>query len=403
MVAKRLERKFRCCVEPIQACTDILSNTAQVLTSLVDALTSASTRDTSNIEPLPLLEESLELFQRCLALQEFHYSESQAQAEEAMDTADPSQDSMEIPDSEDGGVSLSSGPPSSAQDAEAQQDERWATIIEPVTNETLLDTLLAQLETLTTLCNLLVNDSGRGLSFIEEYSNPLLTLKLPTYLNGATPDRTIEAGVTRANFICALADANFRSQRTDIATYYRAVESAWQGIDLSSHAEGLVNAAESLVTYNTSLRSNLPSSETAVAESRWKALTAAQETLTSASKLPAVENIAKIYLVRGDVELLRWQLGQGKYSLAIAEKSGSVLLSNAGKYYRGGGAYARTTGEKKELFESQVKNALAKGLAGDAQALKDLVSGGGQIGEILAEAVDDGVVEGAHLSVMGIN
>ena len=57
---------------------DVLFNTAQILTSLVEALTD----DRTNIhDPLPFLEEALELFQRCLTLQEFNFTESLAQQE----------------------------------------------------------------------------------------------------------------------------------------------------------------------------------------------------------------------------------------------------------------------------------------------------------------------------------
>lgn len=106
------------------------------------------------------------MFQRCLALQEYQYTESQAQAEAAPN--DISMNDSDSPDNEDGGVSLSS-------DAESQ-DERWATILEPITNSTLLDTLLAQVETLTLLCNLIPTSSEpTPLTFITEYSSSLLS------------------------------------------------------------------------------------------------------------------------------------------------------------------------------------------------------------------------------------
>jgi hypothetical protein len=170
------------------ACANILSNTAQVLTSLAQAF-----EDTKHytIDPLPLLEEALELFQRCLTLQEYHHTENLAQEEAMRD--EPSSELSEIPDSEDGGASLSS--PSS----EPQGEERWATIIEPVTNSTLLDTLLAQLETLTFLASQIPPGNSRSLSWIEEYSTNLLNTKLPVYVAGT--DRGAEAGVCKITFL----------------------------------------------------------------------------------------------------------------------------------------------------------------------------------------------------------
>lgn len=113
----------------------------------------------------------------------------------------------------------------SSTSSEPPQDDRWATILEPVTNDTLLDTLLAQLETLTALCGLINTDAGKGLAWVEEYASSLLTTKLPAYLSGT--DRESEAGLTRANFMAAAADANFRFQRIDIGTYSRAIEEAY--------------------------------------------------------------------------------------------------------------------------------------------------------------------------------
>ena len=112
----------------------------------------------SSIDLLPALEEALELFQRCLAVQEYQYTEFNAQAE-----------ALSEPDPDDGGATLSEAP--SATSSEPPQDDRWASIVEPVTNDTLLDTLIAQLETLTLLCNALPTFSQpTPLTFIDEYS-----------------------------------------------------------------------------------------------------------------------------------------------------------------------------------------------------------------------------------------
>jgi hypothetical protein len=143
--------------------TDPRSNTAQVLTSLVEATTEPRSNHSPDV--LSLLEEALGLFQRCLALQEYQYTESQSQA--AAMSNDASMDDSDLPDAEDGSVSLTSEEP---------QDDRWATILEPITNSTLLDTLLAQVETLTLVCNLIPASSEPNLlSFITEYSSNLLS------------------------------------------------------------------------------------------------------------------------------------------------------------------------------------------------------------------------------------
>ena len=84
----------------------------------------------------------------------------------------------------------------------------------------------------------------------------------------------------------------------------------YSALDLKDNAEGLVNRAEALITYNSSVKlvhgsSHMGDKETLA--SRWKALTAALEDLATASKIDSAENLHAIYLMRGDTELLRYQ------------------------------------------------------------------------------------------------
>jgi len=75
-------------------CANLLSNTAQALTSYVEALQDAS----STTDPLPLLEEALELFQKCLDHQELQHREYEEQSAAAF--------AAQETDTDDGGVSL---------------------------------------------------------------------------------------------------------------------------------------------------------------------------------------------------------------------------------------------------------------------------------------------------------
>ncbi|KAG4030434.1 hypothetical protein MFRU_012g01680 [Monilinia fructicola] len=367
---------------------DILFNTAQVLTSIAEV--TSETRNIGNDDNLALLEEAIELFQRCLALQEYQYTESQAQADFV-----PKSDSD--PDPEEGGVSLS--------DATSQppQDDRWATIVEPVTLDTLLDTLIAQLQTLATLCGLVNVDAGRGLAWIEEYSTPLIGQKLQNYLQGTT-DREQEAGLAKSNFIAALADANFRVQRIDLGTYERVLNDAYSSLDLDDHPEGLCDKAEAFISYNASLRLNYEAAQSPdVSASRWKVLSAALDHLTKASKLPSADNLPKIHILRGDVELLRFQLGQQPSNYDIAFKNGTVLAKNAEKFYRGAGTLARNEGLTKELEEAGVKEALAMSLYGEKVKLLEAVKlQAGLVRGVLEDSLDDGLISYEALSAMGI-
>lgn len=143
-------------------CANLLSNTAQVLTSLAQAI------DNTN-DPLPLLEEAIELFQRCLTLQEYYHTEYLDRLDNSDPTKNPAENTPVHADT----------PPSREASLEA---ERWATIVEPVTVDTLLDTILAQLETLTTLASMIPADSTKGLVWIEEYFAKQLEPKIQSYM-----------------------------------------------------------------------------------------------------------------------------------------------------------------------------------------------------------------------------
>jgi len=394
---------YTCCVGYL-SCTNILSNTAQVLTSLVEALTEDRSGSVSKEDGLRLLEEAIELFQRCLTLQEFHYAESQAQEEEASlnpepsDTEIPESETLNSPSTSSHATAPTTSPSENpSSDISQSVEERWATIVEPITNDTLLDTLLAQLETLTLLSEIITTDQGRGLAWIEEYSTSLITTKLPAYLPGT--DRDEEAALTRANFITALANANFRCGRMDAPTYQRALEDAFGGLDLEHDPEGLCDKAEALIAYSNALSnalSNDTPDATSAASSRWTALTAALDSLTAASKLSTAQNLAAIHLLRGDVELLRYQLGQALVSFPTAVRSAGTLLKNAGTYYRGAEREAmasRTRDEEdvEERREAGVKGAVVEALSGDGARLRALVDDA-EVRRVLEEVVEQGLV-----------
>lgn len=213
--------------------------------------------------------------------------------------------------------------------------------------------------------------------------------------------------MTRANFIVALADANFRAQRIDIPTYSRALDETFSPLNLTTNPEGLVNRAEVLIAYNSSLRSFPELSSNEVLASRWKALSTALECLTAASKLPDAEEVAKIHLVRGDVELLRCSLSKEGYEPAV--KSAGVLVKNAEKFYRGAASLARSTGLVKEFEEASVKEVVAAGLKGEMEGIQSVWKNKEDrekvrvvLEDMLEDMVEDGLVGVEELAAMGI-
>ena len=134
--------------------TDILFNTAQVLTSLAEVVTEGKRHSEQQThDGLASLQEALELLQRCLALQELRLTESQEQIsamEENASSAEPVGDDEAM-------VETQGGP---SETSDSPQQEQWASVIEPITKSTLVDTAIAQLETLATLCGLLTFEHG---------------------------------------------------------------------------------------------------------------------------------------------------------------------------------------------------------------------------------------------------
>lgn len=158
-----------------------------------------------------------------------------------------------------------------------------------------------------------------------------------------------------------------------------------------------MTSAESYITFNTSTR-NSPESASALS-ARWKALSTSQTNLTTASKIPNVDKLPKIYLLRGDVDLSRYQLGNEGFEAAA--KSGKVLVGNAEKFYRG--AKGLGAGDEAIVREAAVKEGVARALGGNIENLKVLMKEVGMeiIGGLLGECWEEGLVTEAEVRGWG--
>ncbi|KAI9771896.1 MAG: hypothetical protein M1840_001666 [Geoglossum simile] len=380
----------RVALELRQENADVLFNTAQVQTSLAEALAEGrdATPDTKD-EAMRLLEEAIELFQRCLSLQEYQFSESQMQMEGLIGAA------------EDQGTLMGDGTSTTAASLEASKDDRWAAIVEPVTQETLLDTSLAQLDTLTSLCGLAISGAGSGLAWIEEYSTSLIQNKISAFAKRT--GRQKEVALVKANFYCALADVSFRTRQTDLKTYEKELFVAFNNEelgDITGDPEALSAKADALIAFCSAISDPShapkdldPGMLSHLNKIRWNHLTLALGNLTTASKLPEARNIAKIHITRGDVEMLRFRLGQSPNSCELAQRNSEILLKNAGVYYKGAAGLARNMRIIDEAVEAEVKEMVAKGVGGDELALRALKHSLKDHGEILEEMVEEGLLD----------
>ena len=126
--------------------TDILFNTAQVLTSLAEAGLETMTQAAGKQDARPLLEEAVDIFTKCLANQQQEYAQIQAEIAKVQASGEYQEawegERQQQPEAQDDAKTESS-------DAEAPGD--WATVEEPLTPESSLETITAHLSALKKL------------------------------------------------------------------------------------------------------------------------------------------------------------------------------------------------------------------------------------------------------------
>lgn len=307
---------------------DTIFNTAQVLTSIAEI----HARDGADQQALQTLEQALELQTRCLALQELKLEEAAQQQADLNTQSDDDVGGVELPKLED------------AENPSAinSNEEQWFSIVEPVTKETLIDTILAQLGTLTTLCSILSSLANPTLSsslaWVEEFSTKLVKTKLPVLVQGATPERAQEVALTRAIFVSNLLEAGYRMESIDAETYKRERDDVFKSPELGLNGSfaALSANASSLISFSAALRDREDLSMASHASQSWNTLSAAITNLAAAANIsePIPDEIAETHLLRGNCSLLQYRLGRPPVSYPPAAKNEVQLLKNATVFYR---------------------------------------------------------------------
>ena len=341
----------------LMPCLTVVSNTAQVLTSLAETLSeSDATEAVSRGDALRRFRDALEIFQHCLSVQEYRLNEVQAMGSNTSMDQVQSQP-LSVP-------SLSSGNMSQSL------EEQWVSIVQPITATTLLDTMIAQIETLTSMCNLMVIQDSSEVPWLEKYFSSLLdkASKFPD------TERRQEMALARANFLCTYADASYRLGLLNFPTYQAELKNAFNDdLDVSESPQALCDRAEALINFVTStcVIVNIASLSIAEAAERkemyWKCLTNALGDLTKATKIPDASNLAKTHLRRGDCEVLRYRLGESPVPYEQAAQNTKLLLKNAETYYRGAAKLAEVEMAVAEQSEALIKEAVASGLNEDGR------------------------------------
>lgn len=286
----------------------------------------------------------------------------------------------------------------------ASPEEKWVAIVEGVSEETILDTIIELIGTMTNICALICNqdmDEAKfidesyhiNLEWIDEYFKKTIHTKLHNYIKPDNTSREDEIMLAVANYTCAYAEASFRTGRTSILNYDKEVTLAFSPERLSSISPGsrLLNSSEALcdkanaeISFALSIQSQLsillaPDSLCSLKllnNLRWTHLTIALEAATEASKQEKHEPgiLPRIHLLRGDCEVLRYRLRESPCNYVLAIKSSEKLLKNADKYYRGAAAFAQKENAVEEHNEAAVKSAVVWALLGYRERLGKLAA-----------------------------
>ncbi|KAI4164284.1 MAG: hypothetical protein LQ342_001929 [Letrouitia transgressa] len=276
---------------------------------------------------------------------------------------------------EDGQTPLNGSQNASSTSPKELENETWATVIEPTTQDTLLDTSIAQLEILTSICTHLSSAGDwypNEIHWIRQWEQELIENKVARYLQGTNRHGEIE--LVRANLSCHLADAEFQAGRLDFYVYEHELvtafskvsefEATFQGLCDRADAEIALNAAAQTVVEEANHRR--PESALKLNVLRWKHLTTALDSLTAAVEVEGEPQLSQVHLRRGDCEMLRHRLADPPSDYELARKSEKTLLANAEIYYRGA---ARLASAAEIRQEASVKEAVAATISGQTEKL----------------------------------
>lgn len=420
--------------------TDILFNTAQVLTSLAEAGLEDGTQEAAKTPARLLLEEAVDIFTKCLQKQQQEYEQMQAEIAKA-------QASGEYQEAWEGERSQ---PAEAKEQDDAETDSAsegpgdWATVEEPVTPTTILETCTAQLGALITLLGLytpedlptiekkaqdglltaseiipalisIIEASPESDDEEEPEAGPTLSIGQPAAAEEASTSPKEDAVLAAANFQVSIAEAMYRSGRTTSAQYAQQVEQTFATLIKesqranspglayinvgSSYADALIDLASSIAD---SLQYTASSSTFASdLEIQWTALSQAQKTLTELSSAPLssmlhASRLADIFLARGDTELFRFRIAVTPGAKPAWANSKAVVVANAGVFYRGARSYAQNAGVAQTRAAADAKSIVAeilKEVSSGSNVRKDTWKGrSADVAAVLGQMVEEGIV-----------
>ena len=253
-------------------------------------------------------------------------------------------------------------------------EEQWASIVEPVTKSTLLDTCTAQMQALTSLIPL-ISGSHDALHELETASRVLFDKAFASVTEELSS--VISYHSDRAKLIIALAKASYRASLITLQQYSDALTSSYSFPGFESSASVLCDFAEVAVDFSSSAV-EAKHDHASVASLCWKHLSDALTALAKAVKLPDAIDLSFIHGRRADIELLRVRLAESPMLFQQAVNNKTTLLKNAEVFYRGAAKLAGASGDLAVEREMKGREAVVKATQENSQAnlggLEDVVN-----------------------------
>ncbi|KAI1081001.1 hypothetical protein F5B20DRAFT_538186 [Whalleya microplaca] len=372
---------------------DALFNISQVLTTIAEVMAN----DDEDATALKVLREALDYQSRCLSIQEQKYGEFLEQ------------EKLVNEQGEAGSVGGTEAQ-SSADPENTDEDGEWFNVVEPVTHDTLIDTVLAELGTLTTLCGILSSSPEVAppdtLSWVENLSTNLLQ-KVKIFSDDK-PERLQEIALARVHLVSIILEAGYRSGNVNTEIYKRERDAAFAAADLQLEAstEALIANARSLLAFSSALADAQNDNAQTNLTIRWNALTDSIANLKSASSIKGIdqEDLATTHLLRGDTSLFLCAMAFPPTSHQTAMNNATQNAKNAEVYYRNA---SKLSPNPEEKDVASIKSAVAQYLQqysqgqgqGDMSVLFSSSPRGQQwVIEQLEDMVAEGLVPQALLS-----
>lgn len=412
-----------------------------MLTSLAEAGLEDGTQEAANVPARTLLEEAVDIFTACLQKQQQEYEQMQAEIAKAQASGEY-QDAWKNDRPQPAETEEQDDAESASASSEGHGD--WATVEEPVTPVTILETCTAQLGALITLLGLytpedlpsiekkaqdglmtateiipalisIIDASLEQEAEEEQEAGPTLSIAQLSQAEAASTTPKEDAILAAANFQASIAEAMYRSGRSTSTQYAQRVEQTFATLIKesqdtknpglayinirSSYADALIDMASSIAD-NVQYTALSPTFASDL-EIQWTALSQAQKILTELSSAPLssllpASQLADIFLARGDTELFRFRIAVTSGAKAAWVNSKAIVVANAGVFYRGARSYAQNAGATKTRTTADAKAIVAeilKGVASGSSTRKENWKGrSADVAAVLGQMVEEGIV-----------